>query len=117
MVIVATFSKPEEAHLLRMRLEAGGIRSFIRDENTIQMDWFYSNALGGVRVEVAEADALGVGVRHDYFAPGVNAASRSCARKNSTIRGAYSGRRGQRRPLRPSTAPAWVVSKRTGWLR
>jgi Putative prokaryotic signal transducing protein len=56
MVVVATFSKPEEAHLLRMRLEAGGIQAFIRDENTIQIDWLYSNALGGVRVEVAEED-------------------------------------------------------------
>jgi hypothetical protein len=56
MVVVGSFSKPEEAHLLRMRLEAGGIQAFIRDENTIQMDWFYSNALGGVRVEVAEQD-------------------------------------------------------------
>jgi Putative prokaryotic signal transducing protein len=56
MVVVATFSKPEEAHLLRMRLEAGGIQAFLRDENTIQVDWLYSNALGGVRVEVAEED-------------------------------------------------------------
>ena len=56
MVVVATFSKPEEAHLLRMRLEAGGIQAFIRDENTIQVDWLYSNAMGGVRVEVAEED-------------------------------------------------------------
>jgi Putative prokaryotic signal transducing protein len=56
MVVVARFSKPEEAHLLRMRLEAGGIQAFIRDENTIQIDWLYSNALGGVRVEVAEED-------------------------------------------------------------
>lgn len=56
MVAVATFSKPEEAHLLRMRLEAGGIQAFLRDENTIQVDWLYSNALGGVRVEVADED-------------------------------------------------------------
>jgi hypothetical protein len=56
MVVVATFSKPEEAHLLRMRLEAGGIQAFLRDENTIQVDWLYSNALGGVRVEVADED-------------------------------------------------------------
>ncbi len=56
MIVVATFSKPEEAHLLRMRLAAGGVAAYIRDENTVQMDWLYSNALGGVRVEVAEED-------------------------------------------------------------
>jgi len=56
MVTIATFSKVEEAHLLRMRLEDAGIPAYLRDENTIQIDWLYSNALGGVRVEVAEED-------------------------------------------------------------
>jgi len=54
MVTLATFSKVEEAHLLRMRLEDGGVPAYLRDENTIQIDWLYSNALGGVRVEVDE---------------------------------------------------------------
>jgi hypothetical protein len=56
MMTIASFSKPEEAHLLRMRLEDAGIPAYLRDENTIQVDWFYSNALGGVRVEIAEED-------------------------------------------------------------
>ena len=42
--------------MLRMRLEDAGIPAYLRDENTIQIDWLYSNALGGVRVEVAEED-------------------------------------------------------------
>ena len=56
MVTIATFSKVEEAHLLRMRLEDAGIPAYIRDENTIQIDWLYSNALGGVRVDVSDED-------------------------------------------------------------
>jgi hypothetical protein len=56
MITVATFSRPEQAHLLRMRLEAAGIRAFVQDENMVQMNWFYSNAIGGVRVQVAEED-------------------------------------------------------------
>ena len=56
MITVATFSKPEEAHLLRMRLEAGGVAAYILDENMVQMDWAYSNAIGGVRVQIAEED-------------------------------------------------------------
>lgn len=56
MITIATFSKPEEAHLLRMRLEAVGIPAYIRDENTIQMDWLYSNLIGGVRVEISPED-------------------------------------------------------------
>jgi hypothetical protein len=53
---IATFSKPEDAHLLRMRLEAGGIQAFIQDKNMIQWDWLLSNAVGGVRVQVADED-------------------------------------------------------------
>ncbi len=56
VITIATFSKPEEAHLLRMRLEAGGIPAFVQDENLVQMDWLYSNAIGGVRVQIAEED-------------------------------------------------------------
>ena len=56
MITVASFSKPEEAHLLRLRLEAGGVPAFVQDENMVQMDWMYSNAIGGVRVQIAEED-------------------------------------------------------------
>src|SRR3954464_9164202 len=56
METIATFSKPEDAHLLRMRLEAAGIEAFVQDENVIQMDWLLSNAVGGVRVQVGNDD-------------------------------------------------------------
>ncbi|MGB8352975.1 MAG: tetratricopeptide repeat protein [Chthoniobacteraceae bacterium] len=56
MKTVATFSKAEEAHLLRMRLEDGGIEAFVQGENTVQS----SNALGGIRVEVADEDVEAV---------------------------------------------------------
>ena len=56
MKTIASFTKPEEAHLLRMRLEAVGIEACVQDENIIQMDLLYSNALGGVRVQVADED-------------------------------------------------------------
>jgi hypothetical protein len=56
MITIATFSKPEEAHLFRTRLEAAGIPAFVQDEHFIQMDWLASNAVGGVRVQVADED-------------------------------------------------------------
>jgi hypothetical protein len=62
---IATFSKPEDAHLLRMRLNAGGIEAFVQDENMVQMDWLLSNAVGGVRVQVADEDA---DAARDYLA-------------------------------------------------
>ncbi len=56
MVTIARFSKPEDAHLLRLRLGAAGIDAYVLDENLIQIDWLFSNAIGGVRVQVAERD-------------------------------------------------------------
>lgn len=53
---VGTFTKPEDAHLLRMRLEAAGLQAFILDENVIQLNMLFSYALGGVRVQVADDD-------------------------------------------------------------
>ena len=60
MKTIATFSKPEEAHLFRTRLEAAGIPAFVQDEHIIQMDWLYSNAIGGVRVQVSDQDVADV---------------------------------------------------------
>jgi hypothetical protein len=52
-----------EALLARSILESAGIECFLGDQNIIRMDWFLSNALGGVKLrvreeDVAEADAL-----------------------------------------------------------
>lgn len=52
LITIATFSFPHEAHLAKSRLEAMGIPSFIADEHTINMDWLFSNAMGGVRLQV-----------------------------------------------------------------
>ncbi|MCG2635315.1 MAG: DUF2007 domain-containing protein [Gammaproteobacteria bacterium] len=57
-VTVARFSFPHEAHIARAQLEAAEIPAVIADEHTIGMDWLYSNALGGVRVQVPEAYAV-----------------------------------------------------------
>lgn len=57
LLTVASFSTPEEAHLLRMRLEAGGVPAFVADEHIVQTQWLFSNAVGGVRVQIDEEDA------------------------------------------------------------
>jgi hypothetical protein len=54
MTTIATFNKAEQAHLLRCRLEAAGIRAFLVDENVTQMESGFFT--GGVRVQVAEED-------------------------------------------------------------
>ena len=49
---IASFSFPHEAHIAKASLEAANIPASIADEHTINMDWLYSNALGGVRLFV-----------------------------------------------------------------
>lgn len=56
MQTIATFSKAEEAHLLRMRLESVGIEAVVLDENMAQLEQPVSDAFGGVRLQVAEED-------------------------------------------------------------
>ena len=45
-----------EAMLARSALESAGIGCFLRDENTIRMDWLWSNLMGGIRLQVADTD-------------------------------------------------------------
>jgi Putative prokaryotic signal transducing protein len=52
---IATYSFPYEAQIARAKLDSEGIPAFVADEQTINMQWLYSNAMGGVRLQVPEA--------------------------------------------------------------
>lgn len=54
---VAVFTGPWEAHIARGRLEAEGIPAYVIHENHIWAAWVLSNALGGVKLQVAVEDA------------------------------------------------------------
>ncbi|MCA9005202.1 MAG: DUF2007 domain-containing protein [Planctomycetaceae bacterium] len=56
-ITVATLSSPVEASLVQNQLEAAGIRSFMSDEVAVGMAWYLGNAIGGIKVQVAESDA------------------------------------------------------------
>jgi hypothetical protein len=56
MKTIASFSAPIEAHMLISRLEGNGIHAYIRDEHMVTLDWLASNAIGGVKVDVADED-------------------------------------------------------------
>ncbi len=56
MLTLAKFQSPDEAHLARMKLEGSGIEAFIADETLVSMNWLYSNAIGGIRLQVREED-------------------------------------------------------------
>ena len=55
MITIARYSLAIEAHIARAKLESEGIPAFVADEHTITADWLYSNAMGGVRLQVPES--------------------------------------------------------------
>src|SRR5580704_353168 len=56
MVTIASFPSVIEAQLAKSRLESEGIDCFVADENIVTMNWLYSNAVGGVKLQVDRAD-------------------------------------------------------------
>lgn len=57
IITIATFSTPYEAQLAKGLLEENGILACVADEYTVGINWLYSNAVGGVRLQVIESDA------------------------------------------------------------
>ena len=56
-VCVAVFPFIHESLILRALLEAEGIEYFAENENVISVQPFYSNAVGGIRIQVLEDQA------------------------------------------------------------
>ena len=46
-----------EALIAQGKLQSEGVESFLADENIVRMDWFWSNLIGGVKLQVAAKDA------------------------------------------------------------
>ena len=56
LVVIATFQEANRAHIVRARLESEGVRAVLDGEHHVTMDWFISNAVGGVKVMAHERD-------------------------------------------------------------
>jgi DNA-directed RNA polymerase subunit M/transcription elongation factor TFIIS len=56
MITLATVSSLLEADMLCMKLESTGIKTFIPDQSTTSIQPFYSNAIGGIRIQIDESD-------------------------------------------------------------
>jgi hypothetical protein len=56
-VTVGRFRDLSEALLAKGMLESAGIECFLADQDLVRMDWFYSNAIGGMRLQVKVEDA------------------------------------------------------------
>ena|SRR5688572_22263887 len=63
LIVVETFTNPLDAHVARGLLESEGIPAILHSEHLVSVIWPLANALGGVRLQVAEhraADARAV---------------------------------------------------------
>ena len=58
LVTLRRFRDLPNALLAKSILDSAGIECPLFDENTIRMNWLWSNALGGVKVRVKHHDAL-----------------------------------------------------------
>ena len=56
-VTIRTSTVVADALLAKTVLDSAEIECFLFDENVIRMDWFYSNAVGGVKLLVRARDA------------------------------------------------------------
>lgn len=46
-----------EALIARAKLEAEGIECYLADENIVRLNWFLSNAIGGMRLQLLQENA------------------------------------------------------------
>jgi hypothetical protein len=56
LVTIRRFTGLPEALLAKGSLESAGIECFLADDNYVRMDWFISNAIGGVKLRVKPED-------------------------------------------------------------
>jgi hypothetical protein len=56
LATVGQYRDMAEAFVARAVLDQAGIECFLRDENTVRTDWLLSNAIGGMRLQVAAKD-------------------------------------------------------------
>jgi len=64
--LLLTCTYPMELVVTRARLESEGIECMVKDEISIQVNPFYSNALGGIKLFVKIADhEKAISIIHD----------------------------------------------------
>jgi len=56
LVTVARYSTAFEARLAKAELEAFDLDAVLADEETVDINWLWSNAIGGVKLRVRESD-------------------------------------------------------------
>jgi hypothetical protein len=57
IVTLRVFRDLPQALLAKGSLESAGIECMLADDNVVRLDWFYSNAVGGIKLLVSSEDA------------------------------------------------------------
>lgn len=57
LVTIREFRDLPDALLAQGFLQSSGIECSLADDNLVRMDWFYSNAVGGIKLRVKSEDA------------------------------------------------------------
>jgi len=57
VVTLRKFRDMPEALLAKGSLDSTGIECWLADDNMVRLDWFYSNFLGGIKLQVKQEDA------------------------------------------------------------
>jgi hypothetical protein len=57
VVVIRKFRDIPEAWMAKGRLDSSGIECWLIDDNMVRLDWFISNFLGGVKLQVKQEDA------------------------------------------------------------
>jgi hypothetical protein len=100
-ITVRRYRDLSEAIVARTLLESAGMPVYLRDENLVRLDWQVSNFIGGIRLQVDEANAAAAAELLDQpipeeisFDEGPNFQQPQCPRCQSTditFRGASRG--------------------------
>lgn len=56
-IVLRRYRDMPEAFVAKSLLEDAGIESFLQDDNVVRMDWFWSDAIGGIKLVVRQKDA------------------------------------------------------------
>ena len=57
LVTIVAFRDLPQALLAQGKLQSEGIECVLADDNVVRMDWFWANAMGGVKLRVRPDDA------------------------------------------------------------
>ncbi len=57
LITIATYDFWPDAEIARGRLQSEGIDAWLADQHLVQLDWLYSIAVGGIKLQVAPEDA------------------------------------------------------------